>query len=620
MNSLIALIIPFFTVVLVTPLIIVFAKKTGIISLPQADRWHSRPTALLGGIGIFIGVVSGVIWHGLLGSIHSGLVFGAVLIFASGLYDDVKGLRPYVKLVIHIIAAVLVMSSGVFVGKGFLPGYIAIPITLLWVVGITNAMNLLDNMDGLCTGISGIIGLFLGINFLLNDQSMLSLLSFAVSGAAFGFLIYNFSPARIFMGDSGSLVLGFILSAVALMGTYETKSPLLLSLGVPLLVMSLPIFDTTLVTVGRKYLNRPISQGGKDHTSHRLIALGYSERKSLLVMYGVAILGGGIAIGLTYLNLSISLLLVVMSLILFVGTGAFFSRIKVYSVEEYDSLFKYNQGKHVTLIQTLLMHKRQIVEVFVDSILVMYSLYFAAWLQFGGAIPPDFTAIYPSLVMVLLPYSLIVFLVFRFYSDIWRYLTVGDSVRFVTAVGTLALSMFLFMPLLDIFDLQFTTVIIFSIVLFLLLSVFRLSERLLFTLQRNVSTGDNQILTRVLLVGAGDTGSIALREIIQNKKLNLKPIGFIDDDPSKKGARIDGYLVMGGTTSINDIVASKQIDKIIISITDVGREKLKSIYSLCEKTGKPVLRARISFDTLIVNNENATLKKDTVLDDTLVKS
>ena len=620
MNSLIALIIPFFTVVLVTPLIIVFAKKTGIISLPQADRWHSRPTALLGGIGIFIGVVSGVIWHGLLGSIHSGLVFGVVLIFASGLYDDVKGLRPYVKLVIHIIAAVLVMSSGVFVGKGFLPGYIAIPITLLWVVGITNAMNLLDNMDGLCTGISGIIGLFLGINFLLNDQSMLSLLSFAVSGAAFGFLIYNFSPARIFMGDSGSLVLGFILSAVALMGTYETKSPLLLSLGVPLLVMSLPIFDTTLVTVGRKYLNRPISQGGKDHTSHRLIALGYSERKSLLVMYGVAILGGGIAIGLTYLNLSISLLLVVMSLILFVGTGAFFSRIKVYSVEEYDSLFKYNQGKHVTLIQTLLMHKRQIVEVFVDSILVMYSLYFAAWLQFGGAIPPDFTAIYPSLVMILLPYSLIVFLVFRFYSNIWRYLTIGDSVRFVTAVGTLALSMFLFMPLLDIFDLQFTTVIIFSIVLFLLLSVFRLSERLLFTLQRNVSTGDNQILTRVLLVGAGDTGSIALREIIQNKKLNLKPIGFIDDDPSKKGARIDGYLVMGGTTSINDIVASKQIDKIIISITDVGREKLKSIYSLCEKTGKPVLRARISFDTLIVNNENATLKKDTVLDDTLVKS
>ncbi len=266
------------------------------------------------------------------------------------------------------------------------------------------------------------------------------------------------------------------------------------------------------------------------------------------------------------------------------------------------------------------MHKRQIVEVFVDSILVMYSLYFAAWLQFGGAIPPDFTAIYPSLVMVLLPYSLIVFLVFRFYSDIWRYLTVSDSLRFVTAVGTLALSMFLFMPLLDIFDLQFTTVIIFAIVLFLLLSVFRLSERLLYTLQRAVTNGDNQTSTRVLLVGAGDTGSIALREIIQNKKLNLKPIGFVDDDPSNKGARIDGYLVMGGTTSINDIVASKQIDKIIISITDVGREKLKSIYSLCEKTGKPVLRARISFETLIVNNENAPLKKDTVLDDTLVKS
>lgn len=596
MNYLIALIIPFSIVVLVTPVIIMIAKRTGMISQPQSNRWHSRPTALLGGIGIFIGVVSSIIWIGLLDSIYSGLVFGAVLIFISGLYDDVKGLRPYVKLIIHIIAGVLVMTSGVFLGNGLLPGYIAIPITLLWVVGITNAMNLLDNMDGLCSGISGIIGLFLGIIFLLNDQSVLSLLSFTVSGAAFGFLVYNFSSAKIFMGDSGSLFLGFLLSTIALMGTYETKSHVMLSLGIPLLIMSLPIFDTTLVTISRKYFNRPISQGGRDHSSHRLIALGYSERKSLLVMYGIAIFGGGIAIGLIYLNLSISLLLVILSLILFVGSGAFLSRVKVYSVNEYESLLENNGGKRVTLIRTVLQYKRQIVEVLVDSILVMYSLYLAAWLQYNGEIPHDFIASYPSLVTVLLPYSLIVFLVFRFYSDIWRYLTVSDSLRFVISVGVLALSMFLFIPLLDIFDLKFTTVIIFAIVLFLLLSVFRLSERLLYTLQRAVTNGDNQISTRILLVGAGDTGSIALREIIQNKKLNFKPVGFVDDDPSKKGARIDGYPVMGSTTSINDIVASKQIDKIIISITDIGREKLKEIYNQCENTGKPVMRARISFD------------------------
>ena len=602
MNYLIALIIPFSIVVLVTPVIIMIAKRTGMISQPQSNRWHSRPTALLGGIGIFIGVVSSIIWIGLLDSIYSGLVFGAVLIFISGLYDDVKGLRPYVKLIIHIIAGVLVMTSGVFLGNGLLPGYIAIPITLLWVVGITNAMNLLDNMDGLCSGISGIIGLFLGIIFLLNDQSVLSLLSFTVSGAAFGFLVYNFSSAKIFMGDSGSLFLGFLLSTIALMGTYETKSHVMLSLGIPLLIMSLPIFDTTLVTISRKYFNRPISQGGRDHSSHRLIALGYSERKSLLVMYGIAIFGGGIAIGLIYLNLSISLLLVILSLILFVGSGAFLSRVKVYSVNEYESLLENNGGKRVTLIRTVLQYKRQIVEVLVDSILVMYSLYLAAWLQYNGEIPHDFIASYPSLVTVLLPYSLIVFLVFRFYSDIWRYLTVSDSLRFVISVGVLALSMFLFIPLLDIFDLKFTTVIIFAIVLFLLLSVFRLSERLLYTLQRAVTNGDNQISTRILLVGAGDTGSIALREIIQNKKLNFKPIGFIDDDPSKKGARIDGYPVMGSTTSINDIVASKQIDKIIISITDIGREKLKEIYNQCENTGKPVMRARISFDPLINTN------------------
>ena len=603
MNYLIALIIPFSTVVLFTPFIMVIARKTGMISSPQTDRWHSNPTVLLGGIGIFIGVASGVIWFGLLDSIYSGLIFGAVLIFASGLFDDVKGLRPYVKLVIHIIAAVLVMSSGIYIGKGFLPVYIAIPITLLWVVGITNAMNLLDNMDGLCAGISGIVGIFLGVIFLLNDQSTLSLLSFSVAGASFGFLVYNFSPARIFMGDSGSLVLGFLLSTVTLMGSYETKSHVLLSLGIPLLVMSIPIFDTTLVTLSRKHLNRPISQGGRDHLSHRLITLGYSERKSLVMMYGVSILGGGIALGLTYLNLSISLLLVILILFLFIGSGTFLLRVKVYSKEEYDSLFEYNHEKQVTLIRTVLMYKRQIVELLVDSILVMYSLYLAAWLQYGGEIPHDFIASYPLLVMVLLPYSLIVFLVFRFYSHIWRYLTVSDSFRFVIAVGILALSMFLFMPLLDIFDLQFTTVIIFSIVLFLLLSVFRLSERLLFTLQKTVITVDNQTLTRVLLIGAGDSGSMALREIMQNNKLSMKPIGFVDDDPSKKGARINGYPVLGDTTLIQEIVTKNQIDKIIISISDIDNDKLKQVYSLCNKTGKSVLRARIDFDTEIVRDE-----------------
>ena len=591
-----------------------------MISPPKADRWHSRPTALLGGIGIFIGIVSSIIWYGLLSSIHSGLVFGAILIFASGLYDDVKGLRPYVKLVIHITVAVLVMSTGVFIGKGLFPGYIAIPLTFLWVVGITNAMNLLDNMDGLCAGISGIIGLFLGSIFLFSDQGTLSILSFAVAGASFGFLVYNFNPAKIFMGDSGSLSLGFLLSVIALMGTYETKSHVLLSLGVPLLVISLPIFDTTLVTLGRKYLNRPISQGGKDHSSHRLIALGYSERKSLLIMYCVAILGGGIAVGLTYFNLSISLLLIIMALILFIGSGAFLSRVKVYSSEEYDSIFEYNHGKHVTLIRTVLLHKRQIVEVTVDSILVIYSLYFAVWLQYGGAIPLDFSSIYPSLVMVLLPYSLLVFLVFRFYTDIWRYITVSDSLRLAGAVVFVTISMLLFVKFYDTINLQFTTGIIFAIVLFLLLSAFRLSERIVYTIHRTVVGGNNQTLDRALLIGAGDTGSIALREIVQNDKLSMKPIGFVDDDPSKKGARIDGYPVLGDTTSLNEIVTQKHIDKIIIAITDIGKERLQKIHRLCEKMGKPVLRARISFDSVIVKNEYTKPKKDYNLDDTLIKN
>lgn len=222
--------------------------------------------------------------------------------------------------------------------------------------------------------------------------------------------------------------------------------------------------------------------------------------------------------------------------------------------------------------------------------------------------------------MVLLPHSLIVFLIFRFYTDIWRYITISDSLRLAGAVVIVTISMLLFVPLINTIDLQFTTGIIFAIVLFLLLSAFRLSERIVYTLHRTVVGGNNQTLARALLIGAGDTGSMALREIMQNDKLSMKPIGFVDDDPSKKGARIDGYPVLGDTTSIQEIVTNKQIDKIIISITDIHKENLRGIYSLCKKTGKPVLQARISFDSIIVQDEHTKTNKDSDLDVDIINS
>ena len=186
----------------------------------------------------------------------------------------------------------------------------------------------------------------------------------------------------------------------------------------------IPIFDTTLVTISRKYINRPISIGGRDHLSHRLISIGYSEKKSLLVMYSMAASGCCLSLILKYLDLSISLLIVVLLLILFIGFGAMLSRVKVYNSSDYDIII--DDNKKITLINTVLMYKRQIVELIVDSIIITYSLYFSYWLQFYGSIPESFLEVYSNLVLFILPYTILIFIIFGFYSTIWRYLTVGD--------------------------------------------------------------------------------------------------------------------------------------------------------------------------------------------------
>ena len=599
MEYTISVFVPLLSVFLLTPLIISFSKKIDLVAYPSQNRWHSKKTPLLGGVSIFLGIIIGVFFSGIYVHIDPKIIIAVFMIFFSGLYDDIYGIMPYTKLLFQIIASALVMSADIIVGKGvLLPDFISIPLTILWIIGITNALNLLDNMDGLCTGTSAIISLFLGLLFYLEGQHYLCLLSIILSGATLGFLYYNFMPAKIFMGDCGSLTLGFLLSVISLMGTFHTKSHVMLSLGVPLLLMSIPIFDTTLVTISRKYLNRPVSQGGKDHLSHRLIALGYSERKSLLLMLFISGLGCLIALGFKYLDLSISLLFILLSLILFIGFGAMLSRVKVYNIKDYDSIRR-SEKENITAIRTVLIYKRQIVELIVDSIIVIYSIYFSIWLQHNGNIPSQLLEHLFVIIQTVLPLSLFVFLLFRFYSTLWRYLTLSDAIRYLCAVVTVSFLIFILSKYYFGSILHYTTIIILFFVLFLLLSAFRLSERFISLIIRKSLfqiSGAQSNGIRTIIVGAGDRGTMALKEILQNKNRDMIPIGFIDDDISKKGARIEGYKIFGDISNINDVVRSKDIAKIIIAIGNIEKDRFDFILNLCERTGKSVEVFSIEFN------------------------
>lgn len=294
--------------VLITPVVRRFAIRRGFVAGASSDRWHSEPTPYLGGVAIFLafaatlvvgfalispaGLVAPELWPDDLGwRPLAALGAAGGLMFIAGLWDDVRPLGPAAKLLAQLTAGAILVSGGVMVRLfGFVP--VDVVVSLLWFVGITNAMNLLDNMDGLAAGIAAIAATFLGVVFVIDGLAPFALMAFTLAGAALGFLRHNAHPARIFMGDSGSLFLGVFLAGLALAPAPGLSRGLFSVLAIPLLVLAIPILDTTLVTAGRIAEGRPIARGGRDHASHRLVALGLPEREAVRVLWMLALAGG----------------------------------------------------------------------------------------------------------------------------------------------------------------------------------------------------------------------------------------------------------------------------------------------------------------------------------------
>jgi UDP-GlcNAc:undecaprenyl-phosphate GlcNAc-1-phosphate transferase len=226
------------------------------------------------------------------------IFFGAALVSLLGIVDDRWGLRPLLKLVGQIFAAVILIVSGLQV-RSFPFEWLNILVTLVWIVGITNAFNLLDNMDGLSGGVAAVAAAFFTLMAALSDQSYVDALSAALLGAAIGFLVYNFNPASIFMGDTGSLFLGFMLSAIGIKLRFPTNVTFVTWM-VPVLVLGMPIFDTTLVFISRLRRGKnPLTTPGKDHVSHRLVAMGFTTREAVMIHYLAGGAFGMIAIFVT---------------------------------------------------------------------------------------------------------------------------------------------------------------------------------------------------------------------------------------------------------------------------------------------------------------------------------
>jgi UDP-GlcNAc:undecaprenyl-phosphate/decaprenyl-phosphate GlcNAc-1-phosphate transferase len=576
-----------------TPLIRILARRLGMIAKPKTDRWHKQPTAMLGGVAIWLAVV--IAYAAFIPpSTYGWVIVGAsTFLFLVGLTDDLLHIKPYQKLIGQVMGSAFIIYYGLSL-PWTSSSSLNMALTIFWLIGITNALNLLDNMDGLAAGIAVIAASFLALSFMSTGQSTEALMLIMFAGALLGFLVYNSNPASIFMGDSGSMFIGFFLASAALVNVSGGRSRSFLPvLAVPILVLFVPIFDTTLVTILRKFSGRAASHGGRDHTSHRLVALGMSERHAVLMLYGFAALSGVLALLVQRVNLDVSLAAIAGFTILLTLLGVYLAGVKVYDETE-EALAAKNTYLYAFLVD--LSYKRRIFEVLLDVVLIILA-YWCAYAVMLGALSGSYAwRLFLQTLPVLVFVKMASFLVMGVYRGIWRYTSIDDLIVFAKAV---ALSSVLSV-LAVLFAFRFegfsrTIFIIDALLMFLFLAGSRMAFRLF---RQVIPVSRSEAGQRVLIYGAGDAGELLLRELLNNRALKYSPVGFIDDDPAKTGKVMHGLKVYGGNGDLKLVCKQKHVQEVLISSSHMPQERLQEVLDFCRAEDIAVKRMRITIEDL----------------------
>jgi len=579
--------IGFALAVVLTPLSMWIARRNDVVARPVKDRWSQREVPLLGGAAIYAAFMIAVLATGPASPALVAIVVGGTLLFGIGLVDDLIRLRPSTKLVGQVVAACLLVALGVearFVDNRL----ITIPLTIVWVVAVTNAFNLIDNMDGLCAGVGTIAaGALAAYALRFSDAPfpMVARVALGLVGAQAGFLVFNVNPARSFMGDAGALFIGFVLAAAAILGTYEHAGNLFLILAVPVFVLGVPIFDTAFVTVMRKLHRRKISQGGKDHLSHRLVAIGMGERRAVFVLWGICAALAGLGVAASYLDLFANLFLMGTAIVCVIIFAVFLGEVAIYRRVEGAGV----SAAEEEVRKTFANYVRGPSLVILDLGLICLA-YIAAYLvKFEGGVPEfDRERMLESLPVMIIAQS-IFFRVFRLYRGIWRYFGVRDLLAILLAVlfGTL-LGLLLVVLIFRFEGYSRAVFVVDAMALFLLAAGSRFLFRALLETRRFPQDG-----RRVLVIGAGDAGELCLRALRTRNGTGFLPVALLDPDPRLKGRKLMGISVLGAMADLERVATETRAEEVVLSgpleEEDVGR-----IREVCDALGLPLYLAPVS--------------------------
>ena len=581
-----------------TPVVRRIAIRCGAIDVPGGRRVHSAPTARFGGLAVYFAIITGLLFASLTNSFvadslleHGWKLFAltaaATVLMVAGAVDDRRSLRPTTKLMVEIVAAVAAVAAGCRIDSviGIHLGWFGPLATVFWIVAIVNAVNMVDGLDGLAAGIGLIISatLFSISLYLGNIES--SLILAALSGGLLGFLCYNLHPARIFLGDSGSLLIGFLLAVSAIQSS--SKAATATAIMWPLLALGLPLAELVLTTLRRGFRvvrvvrldartqryefsifgSAALFTADRDHIHHRLLATGLTYNKVVAILYGACALfgAGSFLLVVNYQNANVLLLLLAFGLV-------------VVAVKQLDyrELQPLRNGLLLPLFD-LPAANRRVVCVLFDLGFISVSYLAASAILLNDRFSRQLFAPLLATIPLLMAVKISCFMLAGLYRRSYRYVGITDlfamakAIALATAGGWIVLFAAgsgrwpaLSLVVLDAY----------------LLSTLLLSSRLSFRVLDHVFNINRPGMRRVIIYGAGSGGVAALREIRSNPVIDMRAVGFLDDDPGKRGRMLQGLPVYE-FAKLPALIEQKETDAVIIATHKLPPEQLENVARLC---------------------------------------
>jgi UDP-GlcNAc:undecaprenyl-phosphate GlcNAc-1-phosphate transferase len=573
------------------------AHRFGIVSVPYSDSRHKQQTPLMGGSAIIAAIL---ITLALGGMLPLWLMVGAGGLFLIGLVDDAIEFSPSRKFLLQIVAVAFVVATG--------PAFRLTPwelvnaaLTGFFLISTVNAFNLIDGLDGLAAGVGIIAALGIAGISLLHGDSVGASQALIVVGALAGFLIYNWHPASIFMGDSGALPLGLLLGAMALHAGDLVGNSRLPRYAVPILIMLVPLLDTAIVSVSRMATGKPISRRGLDHSHHRLLSLGLTDQRAVSMAWSLAALGAVFAVVLTWLPHAYMLAVLPIVVLAFGVVGLFLIDL-TFDINSPGVAYDNLRGP-ARFILTF-SYRRRLAEAALDLALIPAAYFGAFLIRLDFKITDPLMQAFIETLPWLMGATYAAFLIAGVYRGIWRYASVSDVVRFAT--GSVLAGIFVtVVSLMKPIELSGSIAVLYAILLLNLLVASRLSFRAFRWGVALFALPDE----RVLIVGAGELAEAAARYLTTNRSRRFKLVGFVDDDSFTVGKLVHGRRVLGTMADLDQIYAKKQFSQVLVATEAIPGDRMERLWQFASRLHVTVQRFSIRLNDLGPSTESRAAER-----------